>query len=70
MHTLERQGLDDVTSADLGHEAVELLPSRTAPGAFINIVTMPAVNISIAVSAASIGSLTSAHALQGLAVLH
>ncbi len=53
---------------ELDGESVELLESRTALGALVNIVNITAVNLAIAVNAATWHSTANAAALQGVAV--
>jgi hypothetical protein len=58
--------LDRMPKAQVAAESVDLLPSREAL-ALINITNITAVNIAIAVNAATVGSTAAAVALQNVA---
>jgi hypothetical protein len=60
-------GTNVLSRADLEATTAELLPPRETL-AFINVTNITAVNIAIAINAASVGSVASAVALQGIAV--
>jgi hypothetical protein len=59
--------LSEVSTDDLGREALELLPERAALG-LIDITTIVPINIAIAINAASVGSTAVAGALQGVRI--
>lgn len=56
-----------VSAAEVAEQSVDLLPQRAAM-AWINVAPVTAVNIAIAVNAATIGSHAAAGALQGTGV--
>jgi hypothetical protein len=58
---------DAVSAAEVREQALDLLPPRAAM-AFINIAPVTAVNLAIAVNAATIGSYAAAGAWQGTGV--
>jgi len=58
----------ELSMTELEATSVELLPSRETL-AFINIANVTAVNLAIAVNAATIGSLAAAQANQTVAVV-
>jgi hypothetical protein len=60
-------GRNALTRAELEMASAELLPARETL-AFINITNVAAVNIAIAINAASVGSVAHAVALQGIVV--
>ena len=60
-------GTNVLSRAELEATSAELLPAREAL-AFINITNITAVNLAIAVNAASVGSVAQAVALQGIVV--
>jgi len=57
--------LEAVNAADVQEQSFELLPARAALS-LINIAPVVAVNIAIAINAASVGSTSAAGALQGV----
>jgi hypothetical protein len=61
--------LTALSPADLDAEVVELLPARETLCFHINISPVIAVNLSMAVNAASIGSVANSEALQDILVL-
>jgi hypothetical protein len=61
------KALTELTHADLLAEDAALLPDREALG-FINIAPVTAVNLALAINAASVGSLASAAAGQFISV--
>ena len=58
---------DAVSAAEVQEQSLELLPQRAAM-AWINIAPVTAVNIAIAVNAATLGSHAAAGALQGVGI--
>jgi hypothetical protein len=60
-------GTNVVSRAELEATTAELLPARETL-AWINVTNITAVNLAIAINAASCGSVASAVALQGIAV--
>jgi hypothetical protein len=67
MGEVEMHVHDAVSASDVREQSLELLPPRAAM-AWINIAPVTAVNIAIAVNAATIGSYAAAGALQGTGV--
>ncbi|MFI7063041.1 hypothetical protein ACIBL3_18810 [Kribbella sp. NPDC050124] len=56
-----------ISYSELADQSVDLLPAREAL-ALVNFTNITAVNVAIAVNAATIGSTAAASALQGVAV--
>jgi hypothetical protein len=59
--------LQRIDRTDVANQSVDLLPAREAL-ALVNFSNVTAVNLAIAVNAASIGSTAAAFAVQGVAV--
>jgi hypothetical protein len=59
--------LGRISGAEIASQSAELLPTREAL-ALVNITNITAVNLAIAVNAASIGSVAAANAFQYIAV--
>ncbi len=57
-----------ITAIEVDEQVVELLPQRAALGGLVNFANVSAVNIAIAVNAATIGSTAGASAMQGIGV--
>ena len=58
--------LAEVSSSELEGQRAELLPTRATLSSLVNINNITAVNIAIAVNAASIGSIAAAKAVQNV----
>jgi hypothetical protein len=59
--------LGRISRAEVASQSAELLPAREAL-ALINITNITAVNVAIAVNAATVGSTAAANAMQHIAV--
>jgi hypothetical protein len=59
--------MSGISTYELDRQSAELLPDRETL-ALINIANITAVNIAIAVNAATIGSVAQAQVMQGIAV--
>jgi hypothetical protein len=58
-----------ISIQELHHEHVEVMPRREALG-LIDITNITAVNVSLAINAATIGSSATAGATQGIGLFH
>jgi hypothetical protein len=58
--------LAEISRREIERQRVEVLPAREALSSLVNITNITAVNVAIAVNAATIGSTAAATALQSV----